>query len=467
MAAGAHFVTSRQVRALGEGTGTLADLDALIAGEVSKCLTMVALIVRDAQARRHPEADVTMAGWRLLGRVQREAPGAVTELLRYPAVGAWASTLITGRAAAPGQLALIALAAAIRGGVRCRLTLPPSAVAAGGVHLPSLGTAAAHGEPGHITVCHHDGGTEISGPAGRLLLPSRLDRNAPGWRALATVSAGPRRGGLRLVIDDADPYRLPEHVRPAGELNPALRQQWRRRIGGGWRLLARDHPRTAAEITRLIRTVVPLSADGAGIRSLTTRQAFGSIGLTAADDDVQTALTLAHEVQHAKLAALMDLVPLVTESMSISAGYYVPWRPDPRPLASVLQGLYAHLGVARFWRRRRQTVSGAADAWQANVEFAKWRNSCAQVADSVRACPDLTSCGATFVAGMISVLRTWQNDSIPAAAEALADQEIYEHKKEWDARYRAGHDDAPIDSGPGGMYAAVDINRGVTDYSAT
>jgi HEXXH motif-containing protein len=165
------------------------------------------------------------------------------------------------------------------------------------------------------------------------------------------------------------------------------------------------------------------------MRSVTTRRVFGSIGLSLPGDDVQMALTLAHEVQHAKLSALMDLVPLVTEDAT--GVYYAPWRPDPRPLASLLQGLYAHVGVARFWRRQRTAAQGAAETWHANVEFAKWRNACARVADSVRDRPELTSCGAAFVDGMINALRTWQNDNIPAEASAQAEREISEHKREW------------------------------------
>jgi HEXXH motif-containing protein len=168
--------------------------------------------------------------------------------------------------------------------------------------------------------------------------------------------------------------------------------------------------------------------------SVTSRNAFGSIALSLPDDDVIMALTLAHEVQHSKLAALMDLVPLVSET---AAGrYYVPWRPDPRPLAAVLQGMYAHLEVARFWRRRRGRAPDTAEAWHANVEFAKWLNSCALVADSVRGSPELTGCGAVFAEGMIEVLRTWRDDRIPAAAAARAAREIGEHKKKWDTRNR-------------------------------
>lgn len=438
MAARFHTVTDDQVRALAEGTNTAADLALLTSGEASKCLAMLILIVRDAEDARHPEATAAAASWRLLSRVQRKAPAALAELLRYPSVGAWASVMTTREdGVSPGQLALIAAAAAIRGQVSCSVVLPPSAHDGAVVHLPSLGTAVLPWDSRRqaTTLLHHDGVTEISGRHGRFRLPSRLDSDAPGWHGLPTVHADYHGQLLRLVIDDADPFRLPEDLRPAGRLGSALRAQWQGRIAGGWRVLASGHQRTAAEVTSIIRSVVPLAMRDGDMRSVTSRRVFGSFGLSLPADDVQMALTLAHEVQHAKLSALMDLIPLVSEP--VAGGFYAPWRPDPRPLASLLQGTYAHMEVARFWRQQRLVATGAAERWHASVEFARWRNACAQVADSLRGRPELTGCGAVFVDGMISALRAWQNDSIPPAAAALADREIDEHKREWDARRRA------------------------------
>lgn len=436
-----HSVTSRQVRALADGTSTPADLAVLRTAEISRCLAMLALAVRDVNASRHPEAGAVDAAWRLFIRVQREAPWATAELLRYPSVGAWAAELTadgeTARGVSPGQFSLIAAAAAIRGSVSCTISLPPSTPGRADLHLPSLGTVVLPPDLRHsgFTVRHQDGTTEISGQHERLVLSlRRLDIDAPGWHALPAVRVDSDGNLLRLVIDDADPYRLPGDIRLTGRLGPASRDEWRRRLAGGWRVLVCDHQRTAADIAAIIRTVVPLATSEGNMRSVTSRRAFGAVGLSLPANDVLMALTLAHEVQHAKLSALMDLVPLVTETES--GFYYAPWRLDPRPLASLLQGMYAHLEVARFWRQRRTVTPGAAEAWHANVEFAKWRNSCAQVAESVRGHPGLTSCGSVLVDGMINALRSWQNDSIPADAMAQADQEMSEHKRQWDARHR-------------------------------
>lgn len=442
-----HSVTGRQVRALAENTATAADLAPLLAGQVSKCLSMLALIVRDAEDSRRPGAGAATAAWQLLAEVRRKAPADLAEVLRYPSVGDWASRLAIG--GGPGQLALIAATAAIRGNIPFAIPLPASALDRESIYLPSLGTVTLPREvlprdpgPGDdVAVIRHDGGvTAVSGQRGRIVLPNRLEGDGPGWRALAAVPGAPPTvsgvTGGRLVIDDAYPYRFPADIRVAGRLSPELRQAWHRRAAAGLRVLSADHGRTAAEVALIMRAVVPLATREESMRSVTSRYAFGGVAMSLPTDDVTMALTLAHEVQHAKLAALMDLVPLV--SQAAAGRYYVPWRPDPRPLAAVLQGLYAHLEVARFWRQRRATGHAAATTWHAAVEFAKWRNSCALVAGTVRGNPELTGCGTTFLEGMIEVLQKWRHDRIPAAAMAEAAREIDENKRKWDNRNRGG-----------------------------
>jgi HEXXH motif-containing protein len=442
MTATVHSITSQQVRALAEGTSTQADLALLANAQLSKCLTMLALTVRDAAADRHPETAATQLAWKLLVRVQRATPEVVDDLLRYPAIGAWATRLVIGGARAhseglsPGQLALISSAAAIRGGVSFSAELPRSAHDDLTIHFPSLGTAVLpHELRGQDIVVRHGGGTtEISGRRGRLVLPHPLDADTPDWRALHAAHAESGSMSLRLVIDDANPHRIAGPIKPTERLDAGQRDEWRQQVAGGWRILTRDHQRAASEVHRLIRTLVPLATDDGASQSVTSRYTFGSIGLSLPGDDVLMALTLVHEVQHAKLSALMDLLPLANDAGT--PAYYAPWRPDPRPLASLLQGLYAHLAVARFWRLHREVASSADEIWHASVEFAKWRNACAQVVGSVRSCPELTRCGAVFVDGAARVLREWRHDNVPPSAQQQASAEIREHRRQWDARYR-------------------------------
>jgi uncharacterized protein len=438
MALTVHTLTARQVRAIADGSGTAADLDILVAGQRSKYLAMLALAVRMATQTRHPDALAAVAGWRLLARVQRLAPQVVEDLLRYPAVGAWATMSVLALKstspgdAQPGRLALIAAAAAIRGRVPCTIALPPSVSADATLHLPSLGSVTLPVQlRGEASVLRHHGETtEIAGERTKVVLPRQLEADAPNWRALAAVTVG--SGGMtrRLVIDDADPYRLAGYDGQLGRLTAGQRDQWQQRISGGWRLLAADHQRTAADVLSLIGTVTPLSGAGGTMRSITTRHVFGTVGMSLPEDDVAMALTLSHEIQHAKLAALMDLLPLVAEPAP--GLYYAPWRPDPRPLPSLLQGMYAHLGVARFWRRHREVALRPDEVHHAYVEFARWRGACAQVAKVISARPELTMCGWAFAEGMMQVLHGWRHEYVPPEAQAQADHAITEHRMRWE-----------------------------------
>lgn len=440
MALSAHKITARQVRALADGTSTAADLNILAAGQRSKFLAMLALVVRMATEARHPEAAAAAAGWRLLARVQRQAPRAVEDLLRYPSVGAWATTAVLtltslscGDSVPPGRLALIAAAAAIRGGVPCTVELPASMCAGPTLHLPSLGSVLLPsqlcGKPAVFR--HHDKTSEISGEHAKVVLPRRLETGERNWRPLPAVALGSGRMAFRLIIDDADPCRLAAHGTQLDRLTFSQLDEWQRRISGGWHLLTLRHRRTATDVRSLIRTVTPVTGTG-GAMSVTSRQVFGSIGLSLPDDDVAMALTLSHEVQHAKLSALMDLLPILTEPAP--GLYYAPWRPDPRPLASLLQGMYAHLGVARFWHRHRKVVLEPAEVHHAYVEFARWRSACAQVAEVVSTRPELTRCGSAFVGGMVRLLDTLRSEYVPPEAQVQANQAVSEHQRQWETR---------------------------------
>jgi HEXXH motif-containing protein len=435
----AHRITAEQVRALGSGTNSQAELAVLAASQRSKTLATLAEVVRRAVAADHPEAPAAIAGWELLARVQRESPAAFESVIRHPSVGAWATEAVSVVGAAghsagpPGHLALVAAAAAIRGGVACSAELPPSLTAGPELHVPALGSAILpptfRGEP--LVLGHHGHVTEVNGKPGAIELPGELDGAAPHWRPLAQVTA--ESGGMRvhLVIDDADPYRLPRSRLPLSRVSDDQRSQWSERIAAAWHLLASHHQPVAADIATLIGTLTPLGGAAGAVHSITSRRAFGSIGLSSPADDVSLALTLAHEVQHAKLYALMDLLPLLAGDPPDL--YYAPWRADPRPLANLIQGMYAHLGVTRFWWRQREVAKTAAEVHRAHAEFFRWRSACTQAARVISVRPELTRYGAVFMEGVWRALREWKDETGPAAAWAEAIATLAEHLRSWDA----------------------------------
>lgn len=434
-----HQITSGQVRALADGSGARADLEILTRAQRSKTLAMIELVARRAALVRHPDAASAAAGRDLLARVQREAPPAAEDLLRYPVTGAWAVDTLLGLGSAdpgqarPGRLALIAAAAAMHGGVRAELEIPSSECAGPELLLPSLGSVELRGgmRGGPVSFRTRNGAAEIRRGEDRLGLPASLEASA-GWRPLATVTADPGTGEFRVVLDDTDLPWLPGYPRTMGPLAPADLEQWRRRIEGGWRLLALHHRRAADDIQMVLVAISPLDAADGGRRSATSRHAFGMAGLSLPGDDVDMALTLIHEAQHAKLCALMDLLPLVNEPPGPGRRlYYAPWRPDPRPLSSLLQGLYAYVGVTRFWLRQRNVPGDPADIRRASVEFDRWRTACARIVSIVRDRPELTQCGALFVEGMTSAIQDWRHERVPPGVRAEARRIACEHRKRW------------------------------------
>jgi HEXXH motif-containing protein len=433
----AHTITARQVRAIADGSSGPSDLAVLVSGQRSKNLAMIALVAQSATAARHPEAAAAAHGACLLAQVQRLAPRAAEAIVRYPAVGSWAAETALGRggpsaATAPtGRLALVAAAAAIRGGVPFTIGLPPSVCTGATLELPSLGSVVLPDRlrGSAVRLRHRDGLTEIIGSRDSVTIPAGLNTDSPGWHAVPTIGIGTGEARLVLRLDDCDPYRFSGNPAEPVPVTAADQDAWRHRLAGAWTLLTRDHPAVARDIATLIVTVTPLRPLAGALLSATSRRAFGTVAMSLPDSDVNMALALAHEIQHAKLSALMDLLPLVSDRAS--GRYYAPWRDDPRLLASVIQGMYAHLGVARFWRRHRQVAQDPAEVRDAHVEFARWRQSCGQVAEVIRGRPELTRCGALFVAGMERLLRSWADDYVPPRALAQADQATAEHRERW------------------------------------
>ncbi|WP_242614176.1 aKG-HExxH-type peptide beta-hydroxylase, partial [Actinomadura roseirufa] len=279
-------------------------------------------------------------------------------------------------------------------------------------------------------------GPSGTGPAARVsaggrtvAIPSPADRDGPGWLGLRRVSADAGGRTLGLLVDDVDPYRFPPGLPVASRLGAGALEGLRGSLGAAWRLLARHHPAIAGEIGALLTTVTPLSADPAGHTSATAREAFGCVAFSVPMDARQLAVTLAHEVQHAKLTALMDALPLLPDTGG-GRRYYAPWRPDPRPLAGLLHGTYAFLGVAGFWRGQRRHERGER-AFLAHVEFARWRSAVRTGLDQLLEEPALPPLGARFARGMRGTLDSWSAEPVPEAAERAAAHALAEHRAAW------------------------------------
>ncbi len=181
----------------------------------------------------------------------------------------------------------------------------------------------------------------------------------------------------------------------------------------------------------MISVVTPMVAPEGNQASATSQQAFGCIGMSTSPDAHFLAITLAHETQHAKLGALADVVPLTLPD--IGHRFYAPWRDDPRPASGLLHGVYAHLGIAGYWRRQRCHEFGEV-GFRAHREFARWRDAAALGAQTIAESGQLTPAGQSFVAGITNTLEAWRRESVPPEAAAHSREAANQHLTNWRRR---------------------------------
>jgi HEXXH motif-containing protein len=331
-------------------------------------------------------------------------------------VGAWALQALRGgqvaAGARPSGIAAVAAAAAIRAGLDAEIEVP---VINAHVMLPSLGAAKAEGD----TAVIRTGAAQVR--SGGLLVEARPGK--PGWRELRAVAVG----GRDILIDDLDPFRLsaPE-CEQTGRLDASQLADFTAMLRAAWSVLS---PASAAEISAIVRVIVPFLAPDSGYASTSSSQAFGALGMSRQRDPYTCGETLVHETQHLKLSALLDLVALTEPDDG--QRYYAPWRADPRPASGLLQGAYAFFGVSGFWREQRAVAQEPRVKRQAESEFARWREGAALAAKTLLGCGRLTTAGADFVGEMADVLDGWCREPVSGDALALARQEADRHLTRW------------------------------------
>jgi uncharacterized protein len=400
-------VSAGALAALATGGGGAAAVQPLVVAQYGKHVLLVRAVMDMARRTQHPRASHARRGYELLTEVAGHAPGAVEAVLRHPSVGAWGSrtlrALLNGEqhspaggpaSPEPAQLAALAAAAAIRSHYPCAIEVP---VLRGVITLPSVGQVVLPpGPDGMANVRYTPEGARVIAGRRLVFIPVDTGADAPGWRGLRPLHAADRGMTLRLVLDDLDPDRMPDAARLGDRLSPAEATRWQQILPRAWNLLASQPGTAAEEIRAAIRVLTPLRPPPHGQISASSREVFGCIGLSPPAGDLALALTLAQEVQHAKLGALMDLVTLT--------------RPDDGQSArGLLQEAYACLGVSGFWRWRRQAEDGAA-ATQAVWEFTRSHRAAAQAASVLLASGQLTETGRTVVSGISATLHAWTGE---------------------------------------------------------
>lgn len=424
-----HSVADRHFALLAAGGGDGETIAMLMAGQFSKHVLLIqAVLDRARQTATGAVTDRLEAAYDLLASVQQVDQEIVSTALTQPQVGIWATECLRG-AAGYGYLAQVAAAAAVRAGQDFEIDVP---VRAGLVALPGAGTIAVTGQDAAWVRVGVTGRGVTAGAVGRTVNSGHPGQIGPGLSQphLLRVRADGRH--LTVLLDDADPYRAPPGLQPAPALTTDQVGHWREALAQAWRLLVRHHPGHADALAAGLRVVVPLRAHGTALsNSATALDAFGAVMLTTPKDGPSLALTLMHEYQHGKLAALQDLIKL--HSGHAEPRFYAPWRDDPRPFDALLQGAYAHLGVAEFWRVRRQ--SGIKHAALAHAQFAWWSAAIMEVADQLMASGLLTKAGERFVSGMTATVDRWHAEAVPDRARQLAADHGTSNRMAWRMRH--------------------------------
>jgi uncharacterized protein len=223
--------------------------------------------------------------------------------------------------AEPGGLSAVAAAAAIRAGLPAEIEV---AVTDGKVILPSLGAASASGAT--AVVRSGKGHAEVISPGRRVKVPTDPHLDSSNWLGLRQVQIG----SLKVVLDDLGPFRMPGAEYLVPRLSAAASAECAAALRRAWPLLGRHHTAVANEISAMVTVIVPFPEPSKGQVSSTSPENFGAIAMSRPPDPVTCVLTLAHEIQHLKLSALLDIVTLTLPESG--ERYYAPWREDPRPL---------------------------------------------------------------------------------------------------------------------------------------
>jgi HEXXH motif-containing protein len=440
-----HRLPETAFAALAGGGGDSDVIALLCEAQQSKHIMLLHAIAGAAGDTDSAESAIAAfrAGYELLTRVQEADPAVFTWLLGLPHLGGWANDgLIRLDQGTPPDLAYLACAAAsgaVRAGVPFELDVP---VRDGHVLLPGLGRIAvgheAGGKPAWVRL-RYDGSQLAAGDDVVLpraaMTPDYGVEPVPHWRGTPAVhvEADGLSWDVLLVTDDRylDRYTLPMTV----DLDAGQLEQWRHRVRDAFEVLVSQHRWAAGPVADGVAVIVPLTPHSeTDLITATSPAAFGAIATSWPPDPVTLAETLVHEFQHVKLCGLLDLL-----SLAESAGekVYAPWRRDPRPAGGLLQGIYAHIGIVRFWAAQRHAETEPDDILRAHAQFARWRPAITAAVDTLRGTGCLTAEGERFTELMRAAGERFADEPVPAAAFQVAREASLDHWLTWQIQHVA------------------------------
>jgi HEXXH motif-containing protein len=440
-----HGLTEVDFVALANARYTPEVIQRLAAAQFSRNALLLEAIRRSVVPARDTEtADIIETATLLFSEIQKEQPDLVHRLLVLPQFGLWAANCLIRLQAAAGRpqlgdetrhelgyLAAFAASAGLLAGRPFHLRLP---VRDGVAYLPTLGRMRFDGGspgPTWAQIGSEGGGSGVLTDTGRRSLRLRLDRpneRIVGWTSASRLRVGSRGLHLSVALDGSDPF-----LAGLGLVSPAVSresvQAWRHGLRRAWQVLVREDELLASAVATGLTTLVPLrqAPDGPPV-SAASGWAWGAIALTLPPDPLIFAETLIHEFQHLVLSAIEDIVPLSKGDGNDL--FYSPWRDDPRPFSSVLQGAYAFLGVSGFWQKKCHSGSPATRR-RAEENFALRRRNVSDAFGIIAESGKLTDNGQAFVEEMQGRSAQWLADPVPVRAENFAHDIALEHELRW------------------------------------
>jgi HEXXH motif-containing protein len=435
-----HTLSADAFLELAGGAGDNEVVRQLREAQHSKHL-MLLHVVAEAGAGIDPPSPAVAAfraGYQLLAEAEAADPVVVARLLGLPHIGSWAhdclACLDAGSPPDFGYLAATAAAAAIRLGIRFEMDAP---VRDGCVLFPGLGRLQV-ADQGEWVRLSSDGerlraGDHIDVQCAALVPDDGSGSMVPHWRGTPLVRAVADGQAWEVLLETADRY-LDRYALPMLTVMTAAEvTDWRQRIQAAWELLVRHHEWAAGPVAEGVRVIVPL-VPRSDLDSATSPAAFGAIATTIPPTSVSMAETLVHEFQHIKLCGLMDMLRF-TEPCDERG--YAPWREDPRPIGGILQGVYAFIGIVRFWDVQRRVETEPDSILRASVLYERWRLAIELVTGTLLGTGRLTPTGARFVTVLRQRGQCQESSPVPAGAAEIAKEVALDNWLTWQLRHTA------------------------------
>jgi uncharacterized protein len=439
-----HTMSRDDFVALAGGLGDTTAVATLADAQRTVHRALLSSIYRESRGHRdvpHTMWTALRAAWATLTAIERKQPEALDAVFRHPYVRAWAVRCLEwlrqpspsnpspwppacagGGVGNLAHLGAIAAAAAIRARSTANITAP---VIEDAVYLPTLGRLTL---PAHDDSWAAAGGPELAAvdvaddtvvirarsrswtlARGQLMNDERdagaLEGNGlemagkpgadtpegSGWCADWQPVRALRAAGLRVTLDDVDPYRDCYRSKAAVRLTEAEFARWEGLLRLAGQEIGNFHDAFARALATGLTTLTPLVEAGDNLDAgATTRDAFGAVGVALPDDPVALAFLLIRDFQRVKLGAILDLYDLVDRTGD-------PDQADEaKQLAGRLADAYTRLAAIEFWRVRQKVTSGAA----AEAAGERCANARAQVRDTIQTLEEsrvLTPLGQEFV----------------------------------------------------------------------